>query len=101
MDGFVDVQKARQKGFKDIRDYIKLYNDLGFTDTDIIRMLSVNDLLDVQSKNVNLLEAANDNYFIPYYPNVDENRIIYKYGTTVPKDEMIKLYNQLEGARIE
>ena len=101
VDGFVDVQKARQKGFRDIRDYVKLYKDLGFSSTDIARMLSVNNLVNVQSKNLKLLDAADKNYFIPYYPDIDNNRVVYRFGTAKPKNKMIEIYNALEGAKIE
>ena len=81
----IDLYKSKKEGQSSKTSFNKdmlLKHNVEESDIEKISYpaISVNDLLDVQSKNVNLLEAANDNYFIPYYPNVDENRIIYKYG---------------------
>jgi len=67
----------------------------------IIRALSVNDLLKVQGKNINLLEAANDNYFIPYFPKLSEERISDVFPKQLPETKMFELYNKLEGSAIE
>lgn len=101
MEAFTDTQKDRLKGFKELRDYVKIYNDLGLSNTDIVRMLSVNNLLKVQTKDVNLLDAASSNYFIPYYPNLTNDTISYKFNRQLPKEKMNELYNNLEGSRIE
>jgi hypothetical protein len=69
-DGFRKTQVQRLEGFKDLRNLIQIYNELGMSTADIIKALSVNDLLKVQGKNINLVDAANDNYFIPYFPKL-------------------------------
>ena len=84
-DGFKDTQKQRLNGFKDLRNLIQIYNDLGMNTTDIINALSVNDLLNVQAKDVNLLDAANDNYYIPYFPNLADDKIGYSFSKQLPE----------------
>jgi len=69
--------------------------------TDIINALSVNDLLNVQAKDVNLLDAANENYYLPYFPNLADDKINYSFSKQLPETKMIELYNNLEGSRIE
>ena len=98
---FKDTQKQRLSGFKDLRNLIQLYNDLGMSTADIVRALSVNDLLRVQGKNINLLEAANNNYFVPYFPNLSEETIGPAFSKQLPETKMFELYNNLEGSTIE
>jgi len=100
-DGFKDTQKQRLNGFKDLRNLIQLYNDLGMDTAEIVRALSVNDLLKVQGKNINLLEAANDNYYVPYFPKLSEDRIGESFSKQLPETKMFELYNNLEGSAIE
>jgi hypothetical protein len=100
-DGFRKTQVQRLEGFKDLRNLIQIYNELGMSTADIIKALSVNDLLKVQGKNINLVDAANDNYFIPYFPKLTDDRVGETFKRGVPETKMLELYNNLEGSRIE
>jgi hypothetical protein len=100
-DGFRKTQVQRLDGFKDLRNLIQIYNELGMDTSEIIKALSVNDLLKVQGKNINLLEAANDNYFVPYFPNLSKERISDVFPKQIPETKMFELYNKLEGSAIE
>ena len=100
-DGFRKTQVQRLDGFKDLRNLIQIYNGLGMSTADIIKALSVNDLLKVQGKNINLLDAANDNYFIPYFPKLTDDRVGETFKKGLPETKMLELYNKLEGSAIE
>ena len=55
----------------------------------------------ISDKNINLLEAANDNYYVPYFPNLADERISPAFSKQLPETKMIELYNNLEGSEIE
>lgn len=100
-EGFVDSQKERLDGYKEVRDLIRLYNELGLDVSDIQEMLSVNELLPSKTQDINILENANDNYFVPYFPDLTRDVIGERFKRALPENKMIELYNKLEGSKIE
>jgi hypothetical protein len=99
MDSFKDVQKIRLDGFKNIRDVLELYQTLGLDTQDIIDEISIDERRNVSKEKIDMMEAAQQNMFIPYMPKETLETEINK--TPVPWDSMLKGYYMLEGKRLD
>lgn len=99
MDSFKDVQKIRLDGFKNIRDVLELYQTLGLDIEDVINGISIDERRNIDKEKIDMMEAAQQNMFIPYMPKETLETEINKIP--VPWDRMLKGYYMLEGKRLD
>ena len=99
-DNFKDTQRIRLNAFRNIKDMIQLYKGMGFDLEDIANGISMNgEKSDISSQDLEALNAASKNMFVPYMPK--ETRESYANKEIVPWNEMYQGYQTLYGKGLD
>lgn len=99
MTEYKNAQKERLEGFKELRGVIQLYKSAGYTLDGLTQDITLaGKKRQLQPSELEILNAANQNYFIASEPKARETF----QGPLVPmSDELYNFYSQLNYSRID
>ena len=104
-DAKITDTKTKLKNLKQIRMYLKAYEDLGLTYKDVVRSLKLNKNNPVGRKIDAELQAAYGNYFIPQMYTEEDlenyNKNLGNRGVRFPKEFLDEFNNAVENTKID
>lgn len=104
-DAKITDAKTKLKNLKQIRMYLKAYEQLGLNYKDLVRSLKINKNTPVGKKLDAELQAAYGNYFIPQTYSLEDlqnyNKNLGSRGVPFPKEFLDEFNNAVENTKID